>query len=155
MDDADRFIATLNEAGIPASLEQADYFWEVALELEGKTALLARAKTRRAAVDRAGRELLPLVVLQRLRAFSRQGQVRFEAASALETIKRAAEILGGFGWFIRFRREPEGAWSWGVIDEKTGEAIVSDAVTDWDDAKVSSILDLLPPNLVEVKEFAA
>jgi len=157
MDDADRFIVVLRDAGLPVRLEQVPGGqWEVSIEIEEGRTHFARANTRKAAVDYAGQTLLPMVIAWLIAGVARRASgspdrgILLEGTSGLQTIKRTdAETFGGWGWHVRFRREPDGSLSWGVFDEKTGVGLTSGIAHNWDDAKLNAVLELLPPNLFE------
>jgi hypothetical protein len=56
------------------------------------------------------------------------------------------KIATEFGWYIGFGREPDGGFWWVVSDEKTHAVIQSGSARDWQDALVTSILNLHPPS---------
>jgi hypothetical protein len=62
-----------------------------------------------------------------------------------EPIKTKLERAAAeFGWKIGFTREPDGSFRWFVFDRESGEPLQHGQADDWDDAKISSILDLYP-----------
>jgi hypothetical protein len=131
--------------------ERPDGTWEVTIKLGASpTTLFANATTRDAAIEHASRTILPAVLLTLFRrAWSERpkGQPLFAGTSRLATVKRTmAEHFGGFGVTLRFREEPDGSYSWGVFDERTGEGLSSGVEDAFDNAKFEALMKLVPPS---------
>jgi hypothetical protein len=60
--------------------------------------------------------------------------------------EQLAEKLATFGWTLQFADRPGGGFLVFVLDADTQEVIQTDEADDWDDARLVSILRLLPPS---------
>jgi hypothetical protein len=60
--------------------------------------------------------------------------------------ERLAKIATDFGWHIGFSQEPNGSWFWLVTDAETDEPLKSGTASNWQDALVDCVEDLIPPN---------
>ena len=57
-----------------------------------------------------------------------------------------ADKLATFGWRIQFAEKPGGGYLIFVLDADTHEPIQTAEAEDWDDARLESIMRLLPPS---------
>lgn len=60
-------------------------------------------------------------------------------------VRRLESELREFGWHIIFNEEPDDSWSWRVVDDHQ-DVLGSGTADNWDDTKLNSIIDLMPPS---------
>jgi hypothetical protein len=74
-------------------------------------------------------------------------KVTEDARRALRHREALDRKLGEFGWTLLFtREEPDGAYLWVVADVKTGQVIQHGTGDDWEDSKLTAIMQLYPPS---------
>lgn len=153
MDDSERILDAFAQAGYPLEVVQRpDGMWEVNVGVEGtSTTLFARANTRDAAVEHAAITLFPWVFLAAIGQYLKSGPLTRRLTLGDDVDGSAArpadaESFGGFGVLVRFRREPDDSYSWGVFDEITREGLSSGVANALDDAKLEALMRLAPPH---------
>lgn len=164
--DAQRIVKGFEEAGYPIAVEQrADGKWEVTVNVGGTpTTLFASATTREAAIEHAAQTIFPAILVYAIgtwlgnRKASAKPFLNLDGPALLAgstvaapmTVRRtAADEFGGFGFMVRFKREPDDSYSWGVFDEQTGDGLCAGTVDDFENAKLEALMNLLPPNVLE------
>jgi hypothetical protein len=60
--------------------------------------------------------------------------------------ERLTKIATDFGWRFGFAQEPDGSWFWLVTDAETDEPIKSGTASNWQDALIDCVKDLVPPH---------
>jgi len=161
MDNTDAILDAFEKSGYPVDLVQrSDGKWEVTVNLQGTpTTLFASATTPEAALEHAAKTIAPAILLIAFADFLQKRQPRramFEGRSSLTAElsvippSTSAEQFGGFGVQFRFHREPDGSFAWAAFDLTGRTALLSGVADNLDDAKLAALVDLLPPNTLEM-----
>jgi hypothetical protein len=73
--------------------------------------------------------------------------VEIDTAAAIQAEQEClAKTATDFGWHFGFAQEPNGSWFWLVSDAETEEPLKSGTASDWQDALIDCVKDLVPPH---------